>query len=92
MNSLPAALKPCADGWTILPILEKFEILEEEEFSERYLRKTFIDSFLHLATSMDECARISGGRNDRMGRYFKLFPNSTFEKIVEYTNEELARQ
>ena len=91
-NSLPAFLKPCLEGWDVLPHNEAFEVLTEDQFSEQHLKGRILGTYMHFADSMEASLRQSGAPNDLLHRYLKLFPNSVMEKIVEYTNQELARR
>ncbi len=62
ISSLPEAWRPCLeDKWIIEDISTvKFELQEEEEFLENYKQKSFINTFMKNATSMEEALQLNG--------------------------------
>ena len=93
IKSLPAPWQPCVeDGW-ILEDTEsiKFQLLEEAEFLEQHKQKYIINTFINNAASMEKALQQNGHANTPMNRYLHLFPNLLIEKLVKYTNQQLAK-
>ena len=90
-RSLPESFKASLDGWETIPIEEVPHVmLTKEQYDAQYRKAPVLDTFMHFATSMEDTLQNSGGTNDQMSRYFKLFLNTVIENIVTYINEQLA--
>ena len=90
VNSLPAALKPCTEGWTILSDEINYVVLTEYEYVDTYKSSNLRDTYMHMANSLESSIQISGMTNTTMSRYYKIIPNAAMEELVEHANPVLA--
>ena len=65
-------------------------MMTEEEFSNKYRGKSFVDTFVHNADEMERYLNRSGRVNSSMNRFFALVPNTVIEELVLYTSEQLV--
>ena len=92
LNSLPAPWKAIfEDKWEHVELGDTELVLQtEDEFLDTTKNECFINTFMHNADAMESYLESSGIENTLMGRYLALFPNVQLEKLVEFTNQELA--
>jgi len=90
VNSLPAAFKPCTEGWTILSDEINYVVLTEYEYVDTYKSSNLRDTYMHMANSLESSIKISGMTNTTMSRYYKIIPNAAMEELVEHANPVLA--
>ena len=60
VNSLPAAFKPCTEGWTILSDEINYVVLTEYEYVDTYKSSNLRDTYMHMANSLESSIEISG--------------------------------
>ena len=86
INGLPKAWKAWLDGWKqmegcISHLYKPYILLTKNGFLERDINDRVLETYTHVATSMEKSLDISGIHSNQMGRYFKLFP-----KLGDYSN------
>ena len=92
IKSLPAAWRPCLeDKWELMDLVEEsFVMMTEEEFSDKYRGKSFVETFMHNANEMERCLSLRGKEKTSVNRFFALVPNTVVEELATYTSEQLV--
>ena len=91
IKSLPAALKSCVvDEWKIIiePNNHPFVVLTEQEYAEQFESKMCIDTFVNMASNLEEYLS-RYGLPDEMGYSFMALLSSEAAELIAKQSTEL---